>query len=323
MKTLVLASLQSLLLLLLLPMESSNALQDETTYNVPAFSLEELNVGSRSEDLLRALRSTGILSVQLPQSHLGGPFEFEGLHESIHRSVAMNGLCHCLENVASMIPQVEGVDSILLADQNTRRATIATATVGNSPLPLASRESLDEYCGQGTVEAMEFLRDQVAMVSDTFVQSLDRLHMYYHDNSSPLLRDNQGGSFSTIKSIVQSANHLEHFHLYSKDGDRDFSNGGTWVDETLSLEWHTDAGLFLAFVPGWDCHSSGAQSDTSFWVQLPGGEKARAVFEPNSVVIMMGAGAEHWLRNSFDLKATRHAVHMNGGDARTWYGMST
>lgn len=290
-------------------------------FNVPSFSMEELSSGARSEDFLRALRTTGILSVRTQNSDLG-PWKLEGPQQSLHRSVAMNGLCHCLEDVAS-IAGVEGVDSIVLGDQSTRRASVATATVGNSPLNIASRDVLQEQCGHGTVEAMEFLRDQVSIASDTFVRSLDRLHMLYHDNVTPLLRDNQGKSYSTLSSIVQSANHLEHFHYYHTAGDRESNKAKARNNESLSVEWHTDAGLFLAFVPAWDCYSFGEQPDNSFWVQLPNGDKAQARFEPNSVVIMLGAGAEHWIRSSCGLRATRHAVLMDKGDTRTWYGMST
>ena len=38
---------------------------------------------------------------------------------------------------------------------------------------------------------------------------------------------------------------------------------------------------------------------------------------------MLGAGAQHWLdtSNRQSLKATRHAVHMQPGESRAWFGM--
>jgi hypothetical protein len=324
------AHLVSLLFLLLLRLWSSAAAavfgSETMAISIPSFTMEELTLGARSQDLLQALRTTGLLSVQVEETTQGDDHK-DG--QPIHRSVAMNGLCHCLESVAAVATSssdrggVEGVDSVVLDDQATRRTTIATATVGTSPLPLASRGVLEENCGLGTVAAMEVVRDQVAMASDTFVESLDRLHMKDdYNNDVPLLRDNQGRSYSTLKSVVQSANHLEHFHHYSKESHGEGVEEYSQDDSAPSLEWHTDAGLFLAFVPAWDCHSSGGKLDTSFWVKLPDGKQVQVNFDPGTVVIMMGAGAEHWLLNSLGLRATRHAVRMSNGDARTWYGMS-
>lgn len=309
---------RSLSLVLLPLLSAAVAFRGGTAVSVPSFTLEELNRGTRSQDLLESLRTTGLVAVQVADQVTaeGG----ENGH-SFHRTVAMDGLCHCLERVAAVATRngVEGVDTVVLDDQATRRTTIATGTVGDSsPLPLASRDILEENCGQGTVAAMEVVRDQVALASDTFVQSLDRLHMLYHNDVTPLLKDNLGGTYSTLKSVVQSANHLEHFHHYSKEIGTQTTNED---DDSPSLDWHTDAGLFLAFIPAWDCHSSGEQLDASFWVKLPGGQQVQAKFDPGTVVIMMGVGVEHWIYNAFGLRATRHAVRMNNGDARTWYGM--
>jgi len=51
----------------------------------------------------------------------------------------------------------------------------------------------------------------------------------------------------------------------------------------------------------------------------------QAVFPNNSVIIILGSGAEHWLKNIpkeiLPLKATKHAVQMSPGNSRAWYGM--
>ena len=53
-------------------------------------------------------------------------------------------------------------------------------------------------------------------------------------------------------------------------------------------------------------------------------EAIQAVFPKDATIIMLGAGAQSWLRSSSDLrlKATRHAVRMTSGQVRAWYGMS-
>jgi len=89
------------------------------------------------------------------------------------------------------------------------------------------------------------------------------------------------------------------------------------------LDTHIDAGLFLSFVPSMSCNSDDVSS--SFMVQVDG--KLQTVkFPSNSIIIMLGIGAEHWLQNirigstSAKLVATKHAVQMNYDSMRSWYG---
>jgi len=141
------------------------------------------------------------------------------------------------------------------------------------------------------------------------------------------LETKYGSIYRTMASIVDSANHLEHFHHYSKQQQQ--QQQASTSSNKKTVEWHTDAGLFLTFLPAYDCQSGGVKQDDSFWVQLPNGEQAPAYFEPGSVAVMMGVGAEHWLQTStsssstpnYLFKATRHAVKMNQSTSRVWYGM--
>ena len=107
---------------------------------------------------------------------------------------------------------------------------------------------------------------------------------------------------------MDASTHLEHFHVYSKAGDTEEQA----PDE--ALDSHTDAGLFLAFAPAHNCHGG---VDSSLFV-----DGSPVTFPANSVVIMLGAGAEHWLLTDLPLRATHHAVKMRPGDQRAWYGMS-
>ena len=98
------------------------------------------------------------------------------------------------------------------------------------------------------------------------------------------------------------------------------------MDKHAVLDVHTDAGLFLAFVPGKHYTSDESDEDSDegdFYVKISDdGALQRAVFAPGSVGVMLGLGAEQWLQTWMPLKATRHAVHMEAGASRAWYGMS-
>ena len=96
-----------------------------------------------------------------------------------------------------------------------------------------------------------------------------------------------------------------------------------------TLPWHTDAGLFLSFVPARNCgddhHDNNDDEDDSFWLwdDTHGGAARPVRFPPHSVIVMMGAGAQDWLQHTnMALHATRHAVHLQPGQVRAWYGMS-
>ena len=113
-------------------------------------------------------------------------------------------------------------------------------------------------------------------------------------------------------------------------------------DPTTTLDYHFDAGFFLAFVPAMDCHTRTIDI-SSFY--LRGHNDSVTAFDENDVIIMMGAAAEHWLPphhsnynndnedlifnnddENMDEKwrkkfvATSHALHLKSGTHRAWYG---
>ena len=273
---------------------ASDASSQQNNYHqVPTFELNDLLLGRRFDEFSSAMISSGIISVPLT-------------HE--HRQAALEGLCSCRDQMLS----IEGTDQATLNDPATLRTTLATATAGTTPLPLP--DDLTQVCGRDTAEAMEGLRDDVATVTDAFVVALDRL---LGNGSNQLMRNAYNGVYTTVSSIQSSAKNLEHFHVYEKQTQTEEDlNVDAMSNKDKSLFWHTDAGLFLAFVPALDCSHPG-ETDKSFWVD---GKPVK--FSPNSVTIMLGAGAEHWLNTQASLKATRHAVRMEPGQVRSWYGMS-
>jgi hypothetical protein len=240
------------------------------------------------------------------------------------------------------INTVDNTDRSLLSDGITTRTSIATATIRGTPLPLPN-EQIERVCGNQVTEAMETLRDYVSIATDAFLGSIDHLirHSFslQHENSncsgkkkrSILLRTLEGEEFSTVKAIVDASQNLEHFHLYSRPStlpsDELSSIGGVAIvedNDDVAVPTHVDAGLFLSFIPAYSCRDDSTSNfDVSFHVNV-GGETKPAVFPPDSVIVMLGAGAEHWLKlpSLLPLRATKHAVKIKDGNVRAWYGMS-
>lgn len=285
----------------------SGKAQAPLVHQAPLFSTEDLRLGRRSLELARVLTTTGLLAVSWPQE------------ASKVKRTALEGLCHCSSH--SEFQQLDGTDSILLGDGQTVRSSLATATIGHSPLALSS-PLVEQVCGHTTVSAMEDLRDHVATAAQVFTEALDNLLNLSKSNilslDAPLLSNSYGGSYHSIDSIVQASSNLEHFHVYSKPSSSQGTRNGP------ALQVHTDAGLFLAFVPAHSCQGDISNVDNSFYVQDTDGQLKQVNFPTNAVAIMLGTGAEQWLHtpSKLALKATRHSVKVDAGHARAWYGMS-
>ena len=203
------------------------------------------------------------------------------------------------------------LQEIALPDGAVRR-TLASATVGfDGPEADGRAASLElpvwveEECGRDAYDAFERVRDVVADAADLFVARLDRERTSSEGRPS-------------YRELLAGANHLEHFHVYTKasaagpadgtgdeEGDdaRGRESAGAVRDDharrvaaegggTPTLDYHTDAGFFLAFVPALDCRTRRADAASFF---LHGRDDAPATFGDDEVVILMGAGARHGL----------------------------
>jgi len=304
--------------------------------SIPTFSLTELKSLSesnnhRTENFRKALSSNGLLAVQLNDQ--GRDF----LEYPNDRKIALDGLCSCVDHPGFL--NLDQTHELTLMDSATGRISVATATVGlDHPLPLP--KGMEDTCGETVVDAMEGLRDVVASVSRAFVSAVDGTLLDTAKSSpSPttLLRDEFGRSFASVSEIVQSANHLEHFHVYTNNAE----NSSDRTTTSTAWDWHTDAGLFLVFVPAWDCN--GGDIDESFYYRDIDGNTVRAKLDGrNTAIVMLGQGAQDWLNlptpkstqeRSAVLKATTHSVRWSSGgelfigdnnlpkQRRAWYGM--
>lgn len=315
---------------------SASAFQNRDNWNAfPTFSIQELQTHQRQAELQETLASTGLLAVQLSDDTSAA--------YSHNRQTALQGLCECHAHPDFL--SMEQTRYMMLQDDATQRTSVGTATVGmQHPLPLPN--SLENVCGPETFQAMETLRDSVADVSNAFVVSMEQLLKEYTNEHIPLLKDKHGGKkYETLSSIVESANHLEHFHVYSKEARRSNMEREAKDTSAAAWDWHTDAGLFLVFVPALNCLDEDAQ-DTSFWYRNAQGEPVQAHFDgTNTAIVMLGQGAEDWLNmakrgqsNTQDpprLKATVHSVRWDDLNfmpqeqsssslyrhQRSWYGM--
>lgn len=297
-------------------------------HKVPDFSIEDLQSGRRDEALNNVLTTTGLLAVRIPIEAGSGSGDVNPIYGA---KQLLSGLCDC----RTRISDIPGGQSALLLDGKTTRSTIATTTFGSdAPLSLPTRD-IDFHCARGLTKKLEDARYQASRASNAFVLALDRLLLSW--GSQAILSVKKGENYKTLASVIDDAKHLEHFHVYSKHGlqGNHEENESDFEVIDKALDWHTDAGLFLAFLPAVSCTDLD-KPDNSFRIRIPTigkkneidlGEEMQAIFpdEKNGeivVALMLGAGAENWLHTptALQLRAARHAVRMSAGEERAWYG---
>ncbi|KAL3795252.1 hypothetical protein HJC23_008337 [Cyclotella cryptica] len=340
-------------LLLLVVYAEGSALQHDAG---PKISIRQLQEGS--VNLHKMLHeSGGVLRISVNHPTLSHRKSQELSEDSFvynvasFRKDALSALCTCsaFQKSASfpsdsafeelMESHPSDVQQILLPDGSTR-LTLATATVGfgvdlegeasSSPLQLPSW--FKQECGHDQYESMENLRDAVSHVVDLFVRRLDA----------------EKQREQSYRQTLQSANHLEHFHIYFKEEalqaearsielDRGIEENGDaqgipssevspaqqGTTKATTLDYHTDAGFFLSFVPAMNCHSHSVD-ESSFYIKP---HEQPMQFDEDEVVILMGAGAQHWMNNNNNpsdgfppFVAAPHALRLLPGAHRAWYG---
>ena len=281
------------------------------------------------KDLDNILTTSGLLAIRVPVSN----DQYSNMNN-------LNELCDCKDS----LDQIKGGRQTMLTDEMTVRSTIATATKGSDyPLPLPE-DHIRSVCGSNVLDALIETREIVSYaVTKAFVPAVDRFVRHYsgrntNEKENTILDVKGGEGYTTLSDIVRDGTHLEHFHVYSKHSTDDTTTSSSSIESAVvdeALDWHTDAGLFLAFLPGQSCDNNDT-TDESFRVSIPSYhnghlsiQEQRAIFptaNENEVIvaIMLGAGAQHWLNmpDELSLKATKHAIKMMDNSARVWYGMS-
>ena len=360
-KTIV-VTLVCLLLSLPLSSSSSSSSSSPSPSSIPVINVRDLRGGGGSPssplpDLHGLLLdSGGILRISTASSSSSSsPRRDDDDDDDVVdlaalRTRALGGMCGCRalndddDSFANSHPK--DLRRIVLPDGAERR-TLATATIGfpsggggeeeeeggGGTLGLPSW--VDDACGgdAGLRDSLEDLRDAVSGVVDLFVAKLDAEAGKGEEEEA---RREGGGKRSRgggrrYRRMLEGANHLEHFHVYSKGGegpsssknhpdvDVDVDDGGGGV---ASLDYHTDAGFFLAFVPALDCTSMTSDVSSFFLRDFDG----PVSFGDDEVIVMMGAGAQYWLDDD-DLHddgrrfvAASHALRLGRGSRRAWYG---
>ena len=188
-------------------------------------------------------------------------------------------------------------------DDGTIRRSFATSTLPNGMGP-QSIKTLDEYeqalrgSNSKLSPSCQHFNDHLA----SFRSTVDIVTRKFAERLSvemgtslpkPLMSSssNDGhGNYDNIKEIVEGGTQLEHFHSYQKEGSNIKKN----VDETTTIDFHSDQGFFIAFTPGLIISSDTSQDielSDGFYIQDSNGDKMLMEFTgEDDLVFMLGDG---------------------------------
>jgi hypothetical protein len=293
------------------------------------------SAGEQQQPLFDALSSEGLISI----TDIPG---FAPLKKSL-----MQWLHTCIIDQG---PNAQNVLEIIQKDGTIRR-TIASVTLpgqsGGESFDLKGGEdspkSLSPSCQEFSKNLDKF-RDQVAEVVSTFSDRLTTEMSYMYEE--PLLVTEDGAySFNSIKDVVSSGEHLEHFHSYQKFHGQSASmmKASKSLRSSETIELHTDQGFFIAFVPGLMVSHSLTSNKPDvdipltetpgFYIEKRDGTKAHVQFDSeDDLIFMMGDGVNQYVNpkmtqdsiaNKRILRATPHSVTLPAHDehlSRVWYG---
>jgi len=244
--------------------------------------------------LLEALTEVGLVSIA----------DVPGLSE--HRAAALGRLRAC----AADSPEAQ----VHTFGDGALRRTLATHTV---PGPGGAQPLLHGPVPPACAEfqpAGDALRSAVREATAAFAAAMDAAVPL---REGPLLRSAGGHRFESVADVVGGGEHLEHFHAYE---------GGGRAAGRETVDFHTDQGLFIAFLPGLMQEGGRLDAAAGFSVELRDGSRVQAELAVDDLVFMLGDGVEQFVNSRVrgaPLRAAPHAFRMpaaGASAARVWYG---
>ena len=200
----------------------------------------------------------------------------------------------------------------------TVRTTLATHTVAGVGGKQALKHQTFNFDACDRFEAAtNVIRAATQEVVGAFSSKMTSL---FHNTDGPILVTESNDyetpfAFKTFTDVVENGEHLEHFHSYTKTSN----------DEDITIELHTDQGLFLVFTPG---RLSNGELTNGFYVQTIEGATEEVQFSTeDDLVLMLGDGVNQYINKKIEssnvaLRAVPHVVKLESSEyARIWYGL--
>jgi len=300
-----------------------------TSEKLPRISFLELTSHDQRDNIRQALTNNGIMVIE----NIPG-------FKQIRRSV--------LSSIGGVISENRDTTATKILPDGTSRSTLGSEfSSGNARSPFSDRAA---NSNQDQRDALDSFQTSVDGVAEKLSAALDQTFKvqgsFFGDESYSTTSGRSGESWDSFNDLMHGGSYLEHLHSYSTDVDR--------ADDTPStLEFHTDAGLFILFAPALytdDVYerlekpadfrykdsrsvehaiivvqSSGNAKEEASAVQREDGVVVHSV-GPDSLIMMVGQGAAMYLNpqlvqsGNAALRAVPHSLTVTNAGQRNWYG---
>lgn len=282
-------------------------------YTLPSLSYSSLVSQRAASEAITALTTIGALQIT----------DIPNYASSRLKALKAVGTCHLKLHTQTTS---QSVASSVLSDGTFRLSTgAATSSDG-------TRGEMSSECGDESQELRNVVDDTTALLMKAIDANIGTSSYQSTEPSTLLLQP-----YKTLHEIFEKGSHLEHIHSYHSGNSNSGNRGEGAKRDVMTLPFHKDMGLFIAMTAGlYDVtpnaenkyNDKGAEDLTpGLYIKLPSGLPARAIFNDDSLVIMMGKGAEDWLHidSSLSFKAVEHALVAGVGEggvsnSRAWYG---
>ena len=294
--------LQLLLLGAVVAVESASA-----KYIPTRITFDDLVSGNEigGDDIFwKSLREVGLISVtNIPD---------------FNKNAMLQDLEACMEDIGAPEFSVGHLSNNQDNDGGVHRRTLATRTLSGTPEGMLAATKSQ----RGGAEKMDNSQhcDNLQVSSKTFrsaVQSVTKAVAARFDTIESLALNESDKKKIPIETLINEGEHLEHFHSYYSDNDKEPA-----IDTETTIEWHTDQGMMLFFTPG---QYQDGQTSGGFFIQLKDGSTVEVAFDSSidELVIMLGDGVNQYINGDTapTLRAVPHSVALpTSQNPRLWYG---
>jgi hypothetical protein len=231
-----------------------------------------------------------------------------------------------LTNVISQSKKDDLYDAMVACHSSTDSAREVIYSDGTKRSTWAASSSGDLNACDKLNTVADPIRKQVGEVTNNLaLQIEDALNHLGHIVVFPKASVEDLRQGYSLSELTSHGEQLDHFHVYNGKS----SSGG---HAAKTIDWHTDYGFALAFLPGQvlteDDSFSKYTPTQGFFIQLPDGSTKEVSFtQEDDVVILLGDGVHHInnaIGDNADIKfrAVPHSFIMPGkeDDLRMWYG---
>ncbi len=229
---------------------------------------------SNVQTTVRGILASSLLEARTSQGVLSLTHVFPG--ES--KKEMLQAMMECYDRE----PSDNGSKSIMYPD-GTKRSTWSAGVSKSVRSPVVS--SCD-----GLSEKMEPIR---ALVDEAMVNLAKEIGQVLNQDDQEVVfpTDSESEEYG-FQDLVEEGDQLDHFHVY----DASMSSA---EEVSKTLEWHTDFGWALAFLPG-QLIASKEQEDVQFtpgkgfYIKLSDGSEQQVSFSSeDDLVILLGDGVHH------------------------------